>query len=109
VLVRAGHVVTEARDGREGFLKAHEQPFQLVITDILMPEKDGIEMILELRREFPDLKVIAICGGGKLGPMNYLHSASLLGANRVFAKPISIDEMIVAVDELVAVPGDDAG
>ena len=64
VLSRAGHTVSDACNGRDGVTMFRENPVQVVITDIIMPEKDGIETILDLRREHPQLKVIAISGGG---------------------------------------------
>ena len=100
VLERAGHVVTAASNGRDGVAKFREEPSQVVITDIIMPEKDGIETILDLRREHPDLKVIAISGGGRTTPENYLHSARLLGADKAIRKPFKNDEILAAVAEL---------
>ncbi len=100
VLSRAGHTVTAAGNGRDGVAAFREQPTQVVITDIIMPEKDGIETILDLRREHPDLKVIAISGGGRSTPENYLHSARLLGADRAIRKPFKNEEILGAVREL---------
>ncbi len=65
-----------------------------------MPEKDGIETILDLRRTHPGLKVIAISGGGRSTPDNYLQSAKLLGADRAIRKPFTNEEILTAVDEL---------
>ncbi|MDY0108607.1 MAG: response regulator [Candidatus Krumholzibacteria bacterium] len=101
VLSRAGHAVTAAANGRDGVAKFREEPAQVVITDIIMPEKDGIETILDLRREHPQLKVIAISGGGRSTPENYLHSARLLGADRAFRKPFRNEEILAAINELV--------
>jgi CheY-like chemotaxis protein len=101
VLQRAGHEVTSAPNGRDGVSMFRSSPVQVVITDIIMPEKDGIETILDLRREHPDLKVIAISGGGRTTPENYLHSARLLGADRAIRKPFKNEEILQAVDELV--------
>ena len=75
----------------------------VVITDIIMPEKDGIETILDLRRTNPGLKVIAISGGGRSTPDNYLQSAKLLGADRAIRKPFTNEEILTAVDELTRV------
>lgn len=101
VLQRAGHEVASAPNGRDGVSMFRSNPVQVVITDIIMPEKDGIETILDLRREHPDLKVIAISGGGRTTPENYLHSARLLGADRAIRKPFKNEEILQAVDELV--------
>ena len=100
VLSRAGHTVSAASNGREGVNKFRETPTQVVITDIIMPEKDGIETILDLRREHPMLKVIAISGGGRSTPENYLHSARLLGADKAIRKPFKNEEILAAVREL---------
>ncbi len=102
VLERAGHEVSAASNGRDGVVMFRENPVQVVITDIIMPEKDGIETILDLRREHPDLKVIAISGGGRTTPENYLHSARLLGADRAMRKPFKNEEILRAVAELSA-------
>ena len=102
VLERAGHDVAAAANGRDGVAMFRDKPVQVVITDIIMPEKDGIETILDLRREHPDLKVIAISGGGRTTPENYLHSARLLGADRAMRKPFKNEEILRAIDELAA-------
>jgi DNA-binding response OmpR family regulator len=102
VLSRAGHVVRTAANGRDGVALFRDEPAQIVITDIIMPEKDGIETILDLRREHPQLNVIAISGGGRSTPENYLHSARLLGADRAFRKPFKNEEILAAVAELAA-------
>jgi CheY-like chemotaxis protein len=100
VLSRAGHAVSAASNGRDGVAMFRDCPAQVVITDIIMPEKDGIETILDLRRDHPALKVIAISGGGRSTPENYLHSARLLGADRALRKPFSNEEILTAVAEL---------
>ena len=82
LLTRDGHVVATAANGKQGVAAFLAEPFDLVITDIIMPEKDGIEAIMDLRRGRPDLKLIAISGGGRAEPQNYLPSAQLRGANR---------------------------
>ncbi|HOX25839.1 MAG TPA: response regulator [Candidatus Krumholzibacteria bacterium] len=100
VLSRAGHTVAAACNGRDGVSMFRERPTQVVITDIIMPEKDGIETLLDLRRDHPRLKVIAISGGGRSTPENYLHSARLLGADRAIRKPFKNEEILAAVAEL---------
>jgi DNA-binding NtrC family response regulator len=101
MLTREGYQVVHARDGKEGMQACREQTIDLIITDIIMPEKDGIEMILELRHGFPALKVIAISGGGRLGPNGYLEMAKKLGAHRTFFKPFNRKEILDAVQELL--------
>ena len=102
VLERAGHLVKAACNGREAVTMFEAEPAQVVITDIIMPEKDGIETILDLRRDHPDLKVIAISGGGRTTPENYLHSARLLGADRAMRKPFRNEDILRAVEDLTA-------
>ncbi len=101
VLSRAGHECLCASDGKEGVDVFSANPVDLVITDIIMPEKDGIETIMDLRRKNNTLKVIAISGGGRAEPENYLHSAKLLGANRTIKKPFTNEEMLQAIRTLM--------
>jgi DNA-binding NtrC family response regulator len=102
MLTREGYEVAVADNGKEGMRVCREQEIDLIITDIIMPEKDGIEMILELRHDFPQLKVIAISGGGRLGPDGYLEMAQKLGAHRTFFKPFNRKEILDAVQDLLA-------
>jgi YesN/AraC family two-component response regulator len=101
MLTREGYEVVHAENGKEGMRVCREEDVDLIITDIIMPEKDGIEMILELRHDFPNLKVIAISGGGRLGPDGYLEMAQKLGAHRTFFKPFNRKEILDAVQELL--------
>lgn len=106
LLSRAGYAVTEARNGREALAACRAEVTDLVITDILMPETEGIETIRELRRERPGLPIIATSGGGRVGPLTYLALARRAGADRTFEKPFSTREMLDAVRELTtAEPG----
>ena len=91
----AGHKVTEAPNGRLGLELYRFRPTDLVITDILMPEMNGLDMLLELTREFLHAKVIAISGAG--GEQNVLDLAKLLGARRTFRKPFSLPRLLDAV------------
>jgi DNA-binding NtrC family response regulator len=102
LLTREGYEVVCAGDGDEGLKAYREAPADVVITDIVMPEREGIGFILELRREFPDAKVIAISGGGRIGPESYLPVAERLGAMRSFAKPLDRAGLLQAVQELLA-------
>src|SRR5512134_1606078 len=87
-LEAAGHEVTEAANGRIGLERYRHRPTDLVITDILMPELNGLDMLLELTREFLHAKVIAISGAR--GEQNVLDVAKLLGARRTLQKPFSM-------------------
>lgn len=98
-LQRAGHQVLTASNGNEALAVMRHAAANLVITD--MPEKGDLETITELRREFPELPVIAISRGGILDPTNYLPLARKLGADRAFAKPFSSSDMLIAVRELL--------
>ncbi len=100
-LAGRGYEIIEACDGKEGLKLYHENRPDLVITDLVMPEKEGIETIIEIKREFPNVKIIAISGGGRNNPGAYLHMAKNLGAQRVFSKPIDWPELIKAVRELL--------
>lgn len=99
----AGFDVQAAADGRKGLCLFEEDFYDLVITDLIMPEQEGMETITFLRKNYPQVKIIAISGGGRIGPETYLPAALELGANRAFAKPFSIDQIINAVRELLNV------
>ena len=95
VLEAAGYEVTEAANGRIGLDLYRQNPRDLVITDILMPELNGLDMLLELTREFLRAKVIAISGAGE--EKNVLDVAKLLGARQTFQKPFSVSKLLGAV------------
>jgi YesN/AraC family two-component response regulator len=99
VLRTAGYEVGEARNGTEGIVLFRESPFDLVITDLLMPEKDGLEVMMELRKDFPQLKVITLSGGGEYG-YSSLRAAKSLGAARTLKKPIKQEELLTAIREV---------
>jgi len=101
VLEREGHQVLETEFGREALRIAESQPIDLVITDIMMPDTDGLEVITALRRESPKLKILAISGGGVLRN-KALHVANVLGAHETLQKPFSIDALIGKVNEALA-------
>jgi len=102
ILESAGHEVTEAGDGDEGIRLYREMRHDLVITDIIMPEKEGIETIMDLCRDFPDTKIIAISGGGQAMPgSTCLNLAKRLGAASTLAKPFSKQELLEAVEAVL--------
>jgi DNA-binding response OmpR family regulator len=102
LLERAEYEVLVAPDGKVA-LKLHQaNPADLIITDIVMPEKEGLETIMEFRRTFPTVKIIAISGGGRIGPTEYLHSAKLLGAHRTLSKPFEVQALLDAIRELLS-------
>jgi CheY-like chemotaxis protein len=97
-----GHTVIEARNGKEGLqLFARLQP-ELVITDIMMPEMEGFEVLMELRKAQPPVKIIAMSGGTRYGSAEYLRMAELMGAAKSLAKPFSNEALRALVDELLA-------
>lgn len=96
-----GYTVTEARNGNEGLEKFHQGGADLLITDIVMPEKDGLEVLMSLKRTQPTLKVIAISGGGRTSAQDYLQIARLMGATKVLEKPFTSEVLMAAVRELV--------
>jgi CheY-like chemotaxis protein len=97
ILDRAGFEVVEAANGVEGVKAYRSAPTDLIITDLIMPEKEGVETILEIRGEFPSARIVAISGGGRNGARDYLSIAAKLGARRVVAKPFSRQEILDAV------------
>ncbi len=98
VLENAGHEVVTAGDGNEGMKFFKENDFDIVITDLIMPEKDGIETILDMKKTSPDMPIIAISGGGRFSnPDLYLSSAREFGAVTVLAKPFALKEFLDAV------------
>jgi CheY-like chemotaxis protein len=106
MLEKEGHEVEVALNGSEGMALFEKEKPDLLITDIIMPEKEGLETIFELRRLHPDLKIIAISGGGRIGPDGYLPGAKLLGANAVFSKPLVPKEFINKITELLGEKND---
>ncbi len=101
MLEREGYEVVEATNGKEAIGLNRKEPADLVMTDIIMPERDGLETIRELRRDFPDTKIIAMSGGGYVGPTEYLNMAAKFGALSTFTKPFERGEILEAVRNLV--------
>jgi CheY-like chemotaxis protein len=98
----AGYDVVEAQDGKVAMKLFNQGPLvDLVITDLIMPEKEGIETIIELRRDFPKVPIIAISGGGRIDPDDYLALAKKLGAQITLEKPFSRKDIIDAVNKLI--------
>src|SRR5229473_3264231 len=87
ILERKGHTVLVAADGVRGLRMFDREQPDLVITDIIMPEKEGLETIREIRSERPDARIIAISGGARIGNMDFLDVAGKLGASEIIPKP----------------------
>ena len=101
VVQKEGHEVSVAPDGLVGLEVFQRRPADLIIVDILMPNKDGFEIIMELRKEYPDLKILAISGGGKYGTFKYLDYAKSFGAQRTLAKPFDIEILLETIRDLL--------
>ena len=102
VLALEGHEVVDASNGKEGLERFREHGADVVITDIVMKEKEGLETIMELRKADPGVKIIAISGGGKIDPDAYLKMAKQFGAVRALPKPFGREELLEAVRSLLA-------
>ena len=100
-LEREGHQVSEANDGEQGLRVLQREPVDLLITDLIMPGKEGLETIGEVRGRFPDLPVIAISGGGRIGPEGYLELARAMGARHCLAKPFTRQKLVEAVNAVI--------
>jgi CheY-like chemotaxis protein len=101
VLVRAGHEVIEAPDGRVALTFLKDALPDLVICDLFMPEMDGVEVLRELRRDYPDLPVVAISGGAYQGKVQLLDVAKGLGAVAVLKKPFQLHQLLGVVNDLL--------
>ena len=92
-----GYEVMEAQDGAEGMKKIKENPMALVVMDVLMPEREGLETIRALRIEYPAVKIVVISGGlARLPELDVLSLASKAGAHRTFPKPVHLPELLEA-------------
>ena len=98
-----GYKIEEAKNGNEGLKLAQKNHFSLVITDIIMPEMEGLEFIMQLKRDFPDTKIIAISGSKPY----YLYVAKKLGIDGVFTKPLNHTEFLNAVRKIMQSPTND--
>lgn len=103
ILARAGHDVELAEDGVVAMSKYRESPAELIITDLMMANKNGLELIQDITREFGEVRVIAISGGVPATPSDYyLSVAKLMGASKILDKPFTKDELLEAVDATMA-------
>lgn len=104
ILTRAGFNIHSTADGEEALRFIQKNPVSLVITDLIMPQIEGIELIVRLRKARPDLKIIAVSGGGRLRPETFLDAAKSLGAWKVMTKPFSTPDLIAAIREALGQP-----
>ena len=100
VIKQIGHEVVEAENGKVALRHLHDAPIDIVITDIVMPEKEGLETIIEMKRDFPDVKIIAMSGGGQWGSHTYLELAEKFKVARTFEKPMNIPVLLSAIESL---------
>src|SRR5262245_43151186 len=96
-----GFGVLVATDGAQGHDLYRQHRPDIVVTDIIMPEKEGVELTRELRREFPEAKIIAMSGGGRMGTSDYVAIARGLGADAGLYKPFGDDEFIATLRSLL--------
>ncbi len=101
-LVRRKFTVMEAQNGKEAITHFKPSLTDLVITDLIMPEEDGLKVIMKFRELKSGIRIIAISGGGKAGPGSYLNLAKALGADDIYSKPFSINDMIARIEELLS-------
>ena len=102
VLEAHGHSVALAADGEEGLRAYIAEPAEVVVTDLIMPGKDGLTMIAELKRAYPEARIIAMSGSRSSLDLDLLDSAVKLGAAQGFSKPFELDGLLSAVDALLA-------
>ena len=99
-----GHSVVTARNGQVGIDVFRNDQADLVLTDMIMPVKDGLKTIMELEKEFPDIKIIAISGGGVIEAGRYLDLAEHIGVKQTLTKPVTKEQLINAVNEALEIP-----
>ena len=102
ILRGAGHTVQELASGQEVPRVLHDTKIDVLVTDLIMPDVEGLETIRTVRRHHPGLPIIAISGGGRLTPESYLTMARGVGANRVLAKPFEPSALVTMIETLTA-------
>ena len=98
VLESAGHEVTDTSDADSGLAFQRTTPFDVAIVDLIMPDKEGLETIRELKGDFPDLPIIAISGGGEIVRKNFVQAAELFGAVATLEKPFGGEDLLNALE-----------
>jgi len=99
ILTRAGYEVVVAADGAAGIELQHNEPADVIITDIFMPGVDGLQTIRQLKKEGSEVRIIAVSGGDRTGTVDLKEHARLMGAFKVLAKPFEMDDVLAAVKE----------
>jgi DNA-binding response OmpR family regulator len=100
-LLQRKYTVLEASNGKEAISRFKPSLVDLVVTDIIMPDEDGLKVIMKLKEIKPEIRIIAISGGGKAGPGNYLNLARALGADEIFPKPFSVSSLLTRIDTIL--------
>lgn len=101
LLKKQGHKVDIAETGNEAVLLCEINEYDLLITDIIMPDMDGVELIIQIKKDYPEMNIIVMSGGGNFGGTeNYLQIAKGLGVNKIFNKPVRMDALFEAINEL---------
>ena len=101
ILEENGHTVTTAQSGDIGLEIISKQSFDLVITDLIMPGKEGMETLQEIKRDYPGTKVIVVSGGGRSSPDMYLETAKGLGADATLGKPFEAKELLTTIKNIL--------
>lgn len=104
MLERGGHTVLAAKDGNEALALIQKHAVDLMVLDVIMPGKEGIETMIEARRMHPGMKIVVISGGGRTGNFDYLDIAKRLGAAMTLRKPFPQKTLLETVDALVGNP-----
>ena len=104
-LAENGYQVLTAANGEEALRRIDQEAVDLLITDVIMPDREGIETILELRRSHPQLPIIAISGGGHIGPVDYLKMATTAGAKAALSKPCPPSVLLSTIRSLLSPSG----
>lgn len=102
MLESGDHTVEKATDGNEGIQRLADGKFDLIITDVVMPEKDGIGVLLEARQMNEATKILVMSGGGRISSTDYLETAEALGADAILPKPFSTVDLLSKVDTVIA-------
>ena len=104
ILTREGFSVEEASDGAAGIAMIRTNQPDLVITDVFMPNRYGIEVVMELKRSYPHIKIIAMTGGGRMRMMEIGSAANILGADHMLHKPFERESLLAAVSAVLGTP-----
>jgi CheY-like chemotaxis protein len=101
MLTENGHQTVEARDGGEGLELFNRGKFDIVITDMIMPNIEGIETIIKLKKSHPAVNIIAVSGGGRISAVDHLSLAEKFDVNKTLVKPFRKDDLLKAIDEIL--------